>query len=84
MFACLHLLVCRLSDDKDPEGKVTISVGIIDILIEYEGTKHAEHTLKSMIHDGSKISICPPDEYGPRFREFMKAGIQVTKEETLK
>lgn len=51
-------------------------VGIIDILIEYESGKQAEHRLKSIVFDGSKISVCPPNEYGPRFRAFMKKAFE--------
>ena len=46
-------------------------LGIIDILIEYEGFKQGEHVLKSVFYDSSTISVCPPAQYGPRFREFM-------------
>jgi len=73
----VSLFLCRLSEEKEYDSPCIISVGIIDILIEYEGTKHAEHALKSIVYDGAKISVVPPNEYGPRFRKFLHDGIEL-------
>jgi len=54
-----------------------IYIGIIDILIEYEISKQAEHHLKSIVYDKTKISVCPPSEYGPRFRNFITEIIEI-------
>eukprot|EP01080_Neovahlkampfia_damariscottae_P002181 gene2181-2045_t len=47
-------------------------LGIIDILTIYDGVKSTEHNLKSILHDGNKISSVPPTRYQERFLGFLE------------
>ena len=51
--------------------RLLVYLGIIDILQNYRLKKKFEHTLKSMITDGNKISVVPPSFYKTRFIEFI-------------
>lgn len=62
--------------------RLLLYFGIIDILQSYRLKKKLEHTLKSMITDGSKISVCRPSFYANRFINFMTDS--VFKKATLK
>ncbi|CAF0920939.1 unnamed protein product [Brachionus calyciflorus] len=68
---------------KNAKGeRLLLYFGIIDILQSYRFKKKLEHTLKSMITDGSKISVCRPSFYAQRFINFMTES--VFKKATLK
>jgi len=60
--------VCE--DGREIEGQEIIFLGIIDILVEYEFRKEAEHLLKSAFY-GDKISVIPPADYAERFNNFV-------------
>lgn len=52
-----------------------VFVGIIDILQNYRLTKRLEHRFKSIVHDGSTISVNKPEFYRKRFLEFCQSRI---------
>ncbi|CAF0885996.1 unnamed protein product [Adineta ricciae] len=51
--------------------KLSLYVGIIDILQSYQLRKKLEHTLKSVVTDGTQISVTHPNYYSERFRKFL-------------
>ncbi|GAU91082.1 hypothetical protein RvY_03404 [Ramazzottius varieornatus] len=51
--------------------RLLIFIGIIDILQHWRLRKKLEHAFKSVIHDGSTISVCHPTAYAKRYQEFM-------------
>ncbi|UJR15371.1 hypothetical protein I4U23_002319 [Adineta vaga] len=51
--------------------KLSLYVGIIDILQSYQLRKKLEHTLKSVVTDGSQISVTNPTYYSERFQKFL-------------
>lgn len=62
--------------------RLLLYMGIIDILQSYRLKKRLEHTFKSMITDGSQISVVHPAYYESRFIEFITN--KVFKKQTLK
>lgn len=52
--------------------RVLVYLGIIDILQSYRLKKKVEHTLKSMITDGTTVSVHNPSFYARRFHEFLE------------
>lgn len=61
----------RFTHFKSSDGKHNYSLGIIDILQEWNLKKMTEMGLKSFIHEKKKISSVPPDEYSKRFLDFI-------------
>ncbi|PAV76724.1 hypothetical protein WR25_21048 [Diploscapter pachys] len=51
--------------------RLILYLGIIDILQNYRLLKKMEHTWKSILHDGSTISVHNPEFYSKRFMDFM-------------
>ncbi|CAF4327227.1 unnamed protein product [Rotaria socialis] len=51
--------------------RVYLYVGIIDILQSYQLRKKLEHTFKSVLTDGSQISVTHPRYYSGRYQKFL-------------
>ncbi|CAF4382469.1 unnamed protein product [Rotaria sp. Silwood2] len=51
--------------------RLYLYVGIIDILQSYQLRKKIEHRFKSVITDGSQISVTRPSYYSERFQKFL-------------
>ncbi|CAF1214790.1 unnamed protein product [Rotaria sordida] len=51
--------------------RLYLYVGIIDILQSYQLRKRLEHRVKSVITDGSQISVTHPSYYSERFQKFL-------------
>jgi len=57
---------------RDGNGqRLSLYVGIIDILQSYQLRKKLEHTLKSVVTDGDQISVTHPSFYSERFQKFL-------------
>eukprot|EP00887_Chlorella_sp_A99_P001758 scaffold19.g1758.t1 len=52
--------------------EVVLFFGVIDFLQEYNMRKKLEHSFKSVVADGSAISVCDPRAYARRFLAFME------------
>jgi len=66
----------RYVSGKKIVGEEIIFLGVIDILISYNTRKQTEHILKSVVSDSHGISVVPPNEYSPRFCNFMDTLIE--------
>ncbi|CAF1161683.1 unnamed protein product [Adineta ricciae] len=51
--------------------RLLLYVGIIDILQSYHIRKKLEHTFKSVLTDGTQISVTNPSFYSERFQKFL-------------
>ncbi|CAF0777015.1 unnamed protein product [Adineta steineri] len=51
--------------------RLLLYVGIIDILQSYQIRKKLEHTFKSVLTDGTQISVTNPSFYSERFQKFL-------------
>jgi len=51
--------------------RLLLYVGIIDILQSYQIRKKLEHTFKSVLTDGTQISVTNPSFYSERFQRFL-------------
>ena len=58
-------------DGTTREVDVLVFVGVIDILQSFGLRKKLEHKWKSMLHDGSKVSVHKPKFYATRFERYM-------------
>jgi len=47
-------------------------VGIIDVLIQYQGKKRIEGFIKSVAYAGEEVSVSQPSYYASRFYKFMR------------
>ena len=57
---------------KNHKGEnLLLFIGIIDVLQSYGVAKKLEHTLKSIVYDGDKVSVHRPAFYAKRFRTFL-------------
>jgi len=61
----------RYVNGKKIIGEEIIFIGVIDILISYNAKKQTEHLLKSVVSDSHGISVVPPNEYSPRYYNFI-------------
>ncbi|CAF1072280.1 unnamed protein product [Adineta steineri] len=66
--------------------KLSLYVGIIDILQSYQLRKKLEHTLKSVVTDGNQISVTNPNYYSDRFQKFLFTTVfkKATQEKSTK
>lgn len=61
---------------KNSKGdRLSLFIGIIDILQCYQLKKKLEHTWKSVVHDGDTVSVHRPGFYAHRFQEFMAKSV---------
>ena len=57
---------------KNHKGEnLLLFIGIIDVLQSYGVAKKLEHTLKSFVYDGDKVSVHRPAFYARRFKNFL-------------
>eukprot|EP00884_Botryococcus_braunii_P003587 jgi/Botrbrau1/13229/Bobra.0199s0002.1 len=58
-------------DGSDASEPAILYFGIIDFLQEYNLRKRTEHILKSIVIDGSKVSVTSPAKYARRFHRLV-------------
>ncbi|KAG9355297.1 hypothetical protein JZ751_000135 [Albula glossodonta] len=51
--------------------RLSVYIGIIDILQSYRFMKKLEHSWKALVHDGDTVSVHRPGFYAERFQKFM-------------
>lgn len=59
--------------------RVLLYIGIIDILQDYRFIKWSEHFIKSIVYDGSAVSVTDPKVYKKRFVNFMQNDVFLCK-----
>lgn len=64
-------LQCGIPAKTNKGDKLSIFIGIIDILQSYRLVKKIEHSWKSIIHNGDTVSVHNPRFYSQRFQKFL-------------
>lgn len=68
----MRSLPINTDEDSSTTREDTYYLGLVDVLQTFNSSKKVEHFVKGMIHDRSKISIIPPDDFAKRLTSFVE------------